>query len=77
MISCKSFSYYMIIIPNMYICLCNAVTEREVREFARQGCESLDELRAELGVGSCCGRCRPAAQEILDEHRPKPLALAA
>ena len=67
----------MIIIPNMYICICNAVTEREVRECASAGCSSLGKLQAELGVGACCGRCRPAAQEILDEHRPKPLALAA
>ncbi len=67
----------MIIIPNMYICLCNAVTEREVRECARRGCASLEELSVELGVGTCCGRCRPVAKEILDETAPSPLALAA
>jgi bacterioferritin-associated ferredoxin len=67
----------MIIIPNMYICMCNAITDRDVRECARSGCCSLDELSIELGVGTCCGRCRPAAKEILDEARPDPLALAA
>lgn len=66
----------MIIIP-MYICVCNAITERDVRECARQGCCSLAELSVELGVGTGCGRCRPVAKEILDEVRPDPLALAA
>ena len=66
----------MIIIP-MYICICNAITERDVRECARRGCGSLDELSVEHGVGTGCGRCRPAAKEILDETRPEPLALAA
>ena len=65
------------IIIRMYICLCNAITEREVRECARRGCCSLDELSMQLGVGSGCGKCRPAAKEILDETRPEPLALAA
>jgi bacterioferritin-associated ferredoxin len=75
--SCKLFSNHMIIIPIMYVCLCNAVTERDVRECVRRGCGSLDELQVELGVGTCCGRCRPVAKEILDEARPHPLALAA
>ena len=66
----------MIIIP-MYICICNAVTERDVRECARRGCGSLDQLSMELGVGTGCGKCRPMAKEILDETRPEPLALAA
>jgi bacterioferritin-associated ferredoxin len=61
----------------MYICLCNAITERDVRECARRGCCSLDELSVELGVGTCCGRCRPVAKEILDETAQSPLALAA
>jgi len=67
----------MIIIPIMYVCMCNAITEREVRECARSGCCSLDALCTELGVGSGCGRCRPMAKEILDETRAEPLALAA
>ena len=66
----------MIIVP-MYICICNAITERDVRECVRRGCCSMEELSGELGVGTSCGRCRPVAKEILDETRPEPLALAA
>src|SRR6266498_1453719 len=45
---------------DLYICICNAVTERAVRECARNGACSLDQLAFELGVGSGCGRCHDA-----------------
>jgi bacterioferritin-associated ferredoxin len=51
----------------MYICLCNAITERQVRESARSGVRSIEELSAELGVAAGCGRCRECAVELLRE----------
>lgn len=53
----------------MYVCLCNAVTERQVRECAEGGACSLDELAASLGVGAGCGRCRECAAQVLAETR--------
>ena len=49
----------------MYICLCNAITEKAVRECAQRGACSVDQLAFELGVGSGCGRCRDCASEVL------------
>jgi len=49
----------------LYICICNAITENAVRECARNGACSLDQLTFELGVGSGCGRCRDCANEVL------------
>jgi bacterioferritin-associated ferredoxin len=66
----------MIIVP-MYICICNAITEREVRECVRRGCCSMDELSVELGVGTSCGRCRTVATEILNETQGQTLPSAA
>jgi bacterioferritin-associated ferredoxin len=51
----------------MYVCICNAVTEREVRDRARAGLRSVEELTAELGVGAGCGRCLGCAAEVLGE----------
>lgn len=51
----------------MYICLCNAITERQVRECARLGACSVDELASKLGVGSGCGRCIECAVDVLRE----------
>lgn len=50
----------------MYICICNAVTEREIRKCAAQGPCSLRDLEQCLGVGTTCGRCRASAQAVLE-----------
>jgi bacterioferritin-associated ferredoxin len=55
----------------MYICICNAVTEREVRECAGNGATCLDDLTRQLGVGAECGRCRECAMEVLEEMQSK------
>jgi bacterioferritin-associated ferredoxin len=49
----------------MYICICNAVTEREIRGAVELGCSSIDDLRRDLGVASCCGKCLPDARKVL------------
>jgi bacterioferritin-associated ferredoxin len=51
----------------MYVCICNAVTERQVKECAQEGARSVDDLTAKLGVAAGCGRCRECAIEILRE----------
>ena len=65
-------------IERLYICICNAVTEKAVRECARNGACSLEQLSFELGVGSGCGRCRDCASELLRELRAaEPLTAAS
>jgi bacterioferritin-associated ferredoxin len=65
----------------MYICICNAVTERAVRECAGRGAKCLEDLAFHLGVGAGCGRCRDCATELLkettstDTSRSEPPAL--
>jgi bacterioferritin-associated ferredoxin len=60
----------------MYICLCNAITDREIRQCAELGVASVEELRDSLGVASCCGRCEHAARELLHQcHGSCPSAL--
>lgn len=51
----------------MYICVCNAVTERDIRHCAKLGC-SLEDLRDQLGVGTGCGKCTQATKAILREE---------
>ncbi|MEY2862592.1 MAG: hypothetical protein RLY58_299 [Pseudomonadota bacterium] len=51
----------------MYICLCRAVTDRQIRQSVENGAESFREVREELDVGTCCGRCVPDARILIDE----------
>jgi bacterioferritin-associated ferredoxin len=58
----------------MYVCICNSVTDRQIREAARNGACSLDALSAELRVATCCGSCRDCACAILEEALAEPAA---
>ena len=49
----------------MYICICNAVTESEIRGAIALGSHTMAELRQGLGVATCCGKCEPEARKIL------------
>ncbi len=51
----------------MYVCVCNAVTDREIRHCAALGVTTIDDLRECLGVASCCGKCEFAARAVLEE----------
>ena len=51
----------------MVICVCNAVTEREIRQCAELGVASVADLRDALGVAARCGKCECIADEILRE----------
>ena len=58
----------------MYVCVCQAITERQVREAVEQGVTSMRALRERLGVASECGRCAHCAHGILKEGRDCPRA---
>ncbi|HVI25807.1 MAG TPA: (2Fe-2S)-binding protein [Xanthomonadaceae bacterium] len=51
----------------MYVCLCNGVTDHQIREVAEAGCRTLAELTMRTGCGATCGSCLPMAQELLDQ----------
>jgi bacterioferritin-associated ferredoxin len=53
----------------MYICVCNAITEKQVRSSVDSGAQSLSDLQYELGVATCCGRCAEMACEYLPGGR--------
>jgi len=51
----------------MYICICNAITDRQIVQAAEQGARSSDDLAQGLGVGLGCGRCTSCAIALLQE----------
>ncbi|MCS7101612.1 MAG: (2Fe-2S)-binding protein [Burkholderiaceae bacterium] len=50
----------------MYVCICAAVTESQIREAACAGARTLTDLQAALGVATGCGCCREFAQQLLE-----------
>ena len=51
----------------MYVCICSAITDQQIRRAAASGVDNLYELREHLGVASNCGTCADQAQSILNE----------
>lgn len=51
----------------MYICICNNVTDRQIRKACENGANSIQCLQNELKVGTCCGRCKDCAKKIIQE----------
>jgi bacterioferritin-associated ferredoxin len=44
----------------VYLCVCKAVTDGQVREAVASGCSSAAAVAAETGASTDCGSCRPA-----------------
>jgi bacterioferritin-associated ferredoxin len=49
----------------MYICVCNAVTERQVIHAVENGVSTVKQLKETLGVGSDCGKCVSCAKACI------------
>jgi bacterioferritin-associated ferredoxin len=65
----------------MYVCVCHAITDRDIGAAVSRGCGSLKDLRRQLGLGSCCGRCNGCANQMLRQivesvTTPQPTAAA-
>jgi bacterioferritin-associated ferredoxin len=50
---------------DMYVCVCNAVTESDIDEAVERGARAVGDLREQLLVATCCGSCEETAQEYL------------
>lgn len=54
----------------MYVCICNALRESEIREAARRGVTTADDAYQSYGCSPVCADCPVHLQRILDEeHR--------
>jgi bacterioferritin-associated ferredoxin len=52
----------------MIVCVCNNISDREIRQAVDLGLSSMDDLRRDLGVATCCGKCASYAEQVLHTH---------
>lgn len=50
----------------MYVCLCKAVSDRDVKASIDDGARTVDEVGEACGAGTGCGACRPMIHEMLE-----------
>jgi bacterioferritin-associated ferredoxin len=51
----------------MIVCVCKAVSDRQIRSAVKGGATCLRDLTRELGLGTCCGKCLPEAKAALSQ----------
>ena len=54
----------------MYVCVCKAVTEKQIREHLSDGVESFSQLRERTGIATQCGKCSTDARACLRQAVP-------
>ena len=60
----------------MYVCICNAIRESELRDAARVCPGSAKRVYASMGKEVNCGQCLCEAESIVFEARDEPLIAA-
>jgi len=53
----------------MFVCVCHAVTDHQIRDAVRTGVCTLKDLRRELGVTRDCGHCASTALQCIKEAK--------
>ena len=70
----------------MYVCICRAVTVRQIAEAVDAGASSADEVSWKTGAATNCGTCLPSVEAHVEDRLrrrsvnvgpPVPLALSA
>ena len=51
----------------MYVCICRAVTDNQIRQEVSQGASTMREVGQRLGVGTQCGKCSKHARTVIRE----------
>ena len=49
----------------MIVCVCNNISDRRIRQAVDDGMRSMAELRQNLELGTCCGKCHSCAKKVL------------
>lgn len=53
----------------MYVCVCKAVTDKQITTAINNGVCTRRQLFECFGVGSDCGKCNKHVKELLDQNR--------
>ena len=56
----------------MIVCVCEGVSDREVREAITEGSRTLQDIGRRCGAGTDCASCCMTLRQMIDENRPRP-----
>lgn len=59
----------------MYVCLCKAVTDGQIRQLVADGAREWRQIREQTGCGTQCGKCACFGKEVTSQAVLQELAL--
>jgi len=61
----------------MYICVCQAISEKKLEQLAREENGNYTTLQLKHGVGATCGHCEGCAKEVCKKVRSSAKTVCA
>lgn len=58
----------------MFVCVCKAVTDRDIEDAVEQGITNLRAMQQKLGVAQTCGTCACEVVSVIENKLAKTLA---
>lgn len=58
----------------MYVCVCNAVTERDIHQAVENGASTVKHLKESLGVSADCSSCASCAKACIKAAKKQQAA---
>ena len=52
----------------MYVCVCRAVTDKDIRKAMDEGATTVRELKEKLKVTESCGSCLESVRDLVKQH---------
>lgn len=59
---------YLMRSNTMIICICNNISDKQIRRAAEGGSRTMADLHRELNIGAVCGKCVKYAKEVLSAY---------
>jgi bacterioferritin-associated ferredoxin len=56
----------------MYVCICRAVTDKQVKATIQAGATTVEEVARACGAGGDCGGCQGMIDEMIEDHLETP-----
>jgi len=61
----------------MYVCICKAVSDHDIKEAVANGAEDLLTIQSRLRAATGCGSCADHAEQVINEALASKLSYAA
>jgi bacterioferritin-associated ferredoxin len=52
------------------VCICNGVSDKEIRKYLERGIYSIEEIGKLCYAGTDCGKCVDSIEEIIEDVQP-------